>query len=350
MVVSLAGVAPALCQQSPVTAILAVEAQDRAGRTVARIDMADVSAASGDLDVEVVALGEARPWEVVIYVDQQLTGSRSILLLLEALADQASELTALGEVQLVLADEQPTSTLRTADASLLEQVLLDLSLQSAGDHALRHGRIRFLRQIDEPEARIDDLARLALAEELVLLRRRQDPLTHWIASYGRSDRPRLLLLLNDSLGLDPRDFYLEHFDSAPVAPLEIDDQPRPAEMARTLASFGWTLVPVVVPPPPEEDDERLSLRTNQSVGFRLRLGGDKPATEQEEPEPRGLDLVEGREGRLEDLVAETGGFVAANLEELPQAIERLAGRHILQLKLNAPTRRATPSGAQQHQT
>lgn len=337
--IQLAGSADVEAQADAETAVVAVELQDRSGRPVDPSETVQLQATVGDQPLGVRTLAETRPWEIVLYVDQRLTGSRSILLLLEALADQAALLTDLGEVEIVLVDEGPRTVVRTADADLLTQVLLDLSLQSGGDQAIRYHRARFVGDLADDDDQNNALATEALAAELELLRLRQDQLIHWVDLQGRASGPRLLLMLNDGLGLDPFDFYGDHLASPATALLELGEPPDLEALAQTLASRSWTLAPVQIVPATDEEAERVSLRTNRSVGFRIGFGGRKD--DEDEPEPPapaelGL-LLEDQRRRLESLAAETGGAGAPDLEGLPEALARLTRRRELLIALPEDT-------------
>ena len=93
---------PRLNTDSP-TAILAVEAR-RGESGSARLELSDLSAGSDGRRLEVLDIGgpgDLNDWDLVIYVDQQLTGTRSILKFLETLAPNAPALSGLGDVRIV---------------------------------------------------------------------------------------------------------------------------------------------------------------------------------------------------------------------------------------------------------
>lgn len=317
------------------TASVAIEISDRSGREVERARVEDLRASSEDRPIDLLDLtdsGHLGTWEIAIYVDQRFSSSRSILRLLESLADQATELTALGEVQIILTDEEPESVLRTSDSELLKQTLLDLSLRTPGNHALRYDRARFLRRLAEEDVQPAEAARLELMEELEILRRRQDDLIYWLASRGRPSGPRALLLLDESQALDPMDFYGDYLSRPEEVASELGGPPSLDSLARVLGSYGWTFLPSIVPLDSGEDDKRLSLRTNRSVGFKLRLGGRKDNEgEEPEPGPEELHLFDGRKERLDELATATGGFVLPDIETLPAQIARLSRRRRLEL-------------------
>ena len=105
------------------------------------------------------------------------------------------------------------------------------------------------------------------------------------------------------------------------------------ELAQILSSYGWTLFPTIVPPSEEDEEDRLSLRTNRSIGFRLKLGGrDQESGEEAEPPPD-LRLDEGRPTSLARLARLTGGQLAASLEEIPGILADLSSRRALEIAL-----------------
>jgi Ca-activated chloride channel family protein len=314
---------------------ITVEFRYASGRPASNVSADDIQVLSDGRALEVLGLQSAgpgtEPWQIVLYLDPELSSSRSVLRMFESMADQAESLAALGEVQVVLAGEEPTSLLRSSDPDLLRQTLLDLSLRTGGEHAFRYDRTRFLRRLDDPKTDVALEATREMASELERLRSRRDALIHWLAGRGHSDTPRAMFLLDESQGLDPIDFYREYLADPGAATQDLGTAPGNEALARTLGSYGWTLIPTIVPDQGEEDDERLSLRTNQSVGFTVRLGQGNKEDDEPEPEPEDLRLIEGRADRLSELAAATGGFLLADLESLPTTLERLGARQRLEL-------------------
>ncbi len=317
------------------SAILAVGVGEAGASTgVSPTDLAALSS-SGALEiVEVGPVGGLTgSWEVVVYVDQELTGTRSILRYLESLAGNSQALAALGEVQLILAGIDRSTVVRSADPSLLEEVLFQQSLRSEGVHGIREVRTELLAGLETEGIDPAELTRAAIALELEILRRRSDELVHWVSSQGRGDRPRALFFLSEALGADMLAFYDSLVDDPRAAIADAGGPPDLEELARILASYGWALFPTVVPPADDEEEDRLSLRTNRSIGFRLKLGG-RNQQDGEEAEPEvDLRLDEGRSASLTRLAEMTGGQLAASLDEIPAIVADLSSRRALEIVL-----------------
>ena len=329
---------PRMPADSP-TAILAVEAR-RGESGSARLEASDLSAGSDGRKLEVLDIGgpgDLGPWDLVIYVDQQLTGTRSILKFLETLAPSAPALSGLGEVRIVLASDEETLTVTSADAELLEEMLYQRSLRSPGEHAVRYGRLRFLESLEENQLASEELARAALGRELDVLRRRSDELLFWAAQQGPPEQPRAMLILTEGVGVNSADFYGQFLADPAEEARSLGGTPDLEELGRVLASSGWNLFPVYVPPAPEEDDDRISLRTNQSIGFKVRLGRRNQGDEEEQEEPPDLQLEAGRLDALSRLADITGGEMASDLEQLPGLIAGIAARVPIEIELPPPS-------------
>lgn len=272
-------------------------------------------------------------WQIAFYVDQRLSGTRTLFTALDALAQGAADWTRLGEVELVLADDEPSTVVRTTDPELLEQVLYQQSLQSSGEQVLRRHRVEFFEALRDDTLDHAALAAAALERETETLRRRRDQLIAWIAARGRSDGPRALVLVGDALGIDSMDFYEPYLagDEAGRGHPRSDSLD---DLSPVLASYGWIALPIVLPAD-AADDDRLSLRTNRSIGFRVRLGRGTDEDE-EEPEAAELALDAGRAAAMEELAERTGGRVAATLEELPTLVEDLSYRLPVEVTLTRP--------------
>ena len=322
------------------SAVLAVGFEN-GKQAVSEINPSDLVATVAGEPVNLLTIGEASRlhgrWQVVVYVDQELSGTRSILRFLESLASNTLGLTRLGETQLVMGGSDQSTIIRSSDSDLLEEVLFQQSLRSEGDHAIRERRLALLVLLQAESADTAAMARDALASELDILRRRRDDLVHWIAAQGRSRAPRVLFFLSEGLGVDALAFYGDFLADVPAAVLELGGPPDLDDLAGVLASYGWTFVPSLVAPRPEDDDARVGPSTNQTIGFRLRLGRNDPAPKRPAIALEELRLDDGRVDAMDRLAELTGGRVAHNLDELPGVIESLSHR----LPVEVPK----PSGA-----
>src|SRR5262249_21742064 len=119
------------------------------------------------------AEGGSHPWHIVLYFDQVLAEPETARGAALALARQASELTKLGSVDIVVADPEPRVRLAAAtDASGISTLLGDLAEQA-------RKKINPLPPGREAPSMVTDVA---------ALRRQLDRLTAFLA--GQPDGPR----------------------------------------------------------------------------------------------------------------------------------------------------------------
>jgi tetratricopeptide (TPR) repeat protein len=243
-------------------------------------------------DFQVLHRGEPRPvvavetgpepWTIVVYLEPELTSSYGLAWAADLLAEQVAALTRLGSVEVVVADPAPRSLLAaTRDAETLSGVLSQVALglarfppedataAAAGRTELLAIRAEFLAEALHPTPAVDpeEFARWAAEEEVRLGRLRQDRLLDFLVERAGSEPRRAVVLVSSGYDLSPGDFYLEAVDldeEAAAAPRLDDDTDA---LARTLAAYGWIVVPLV-PPPPEPE-----VRPGKRIGkWRLQPG------------------------------------------------------------------------------
>ena len=92
----------------------------------------------------------SRPWRIVVYVDRVLTGSRTLRAAAGTLAEQAAALTALGTVEVVVAEPRPrVAAGPTRDVQAIDEALSKLWLESEGRDDVRVLRQRFRDEKEE---------------------------------------------------------------------------------------------------------------------------------------------------------------------------------------------------------
>ncbi|TNF70745.1 MAG: hypothetical protein EP299_13380, partial [Acidobacteria bacterium] len=198
--------------------------------------------------------GEPGDWQVVVYFDAPLSTPAGLKIAARTLARQAGSLTALGPVEVVLADPLPHLFLAgSRSATEVEEALQDVPLDSFAAGELAWLRQRFLAAVDNADA--ETVAIQALSQEVELLEQQRVGLLHWLAERPSNDR-RVLFLVENGFDLNPRDYYLERvgrsFFEDPRSVISHTDQ------ARTLAAEGWITVVLAMGGPPEELAEPLS--------------------------------------------------------------------------------------------
>jgi hypothetical protein len=168
-----------------------------------------------------VAASEAAPWRMVLYFDRVLANPDTVYFTANSLAQRADQLTALGGVDVVVADPQPRVVLASChEPRVLEQALTDLAAQS--------------------ERQRDGAAAAARAKgkggpgsagpALPAIRRQEDRLVSLIASHSGGG-PRALVLVAD--GFDTSNSG----GNATTATAAVAEEP-----ARTLAAYGWVAI------------------------------------------------------------------------------------------------------------
>ena len=198
-----------------------------------------------------LAAGRAdpEPWRIVVYVDRVLSSSHTVRWAAMELAERADKLTALGEVEIVVAEPEPRRALAPSrDSALLDDTLSGIFLEPAGGAEPVRRREQFL--VDHPGAsggRAPAAAtRRAAAEERLLVSRQTDRLLGCLAESEPPTSRRAVLLVGDGWDLVPERFY--GGGARAVRPPGLDREAR--ELAETLAAYGWIAAPLAPPPPP----------------------------------------------------------------------------------------------------
>ncbi len=200
-----------------------------------------VALAPGGVDEE--------PWRLVVYIDRVLSSNHTIRWAVMELAERARWLADLGEVEIVVAEPEPRRALApTRDRQLIDDSLSGVFLEPAGTAELILRREEFLIQHPREQPRADsaELARRAGRQERLLLRRQTDRLLGWLVESEPPTSRRAVLLVGDGWDLRPEEFYA----SPGTAPATRDLGRETAELAETLAAYGWVVAPLAPPPPP----------------------------------------------------------------------------------------------------
>lgn len=317
---------------------LAVEALDRRGQPVRDPKPEDFSVSENGSPARVLGIEKEKPWRVVVYVDRILAGTRSVRGASGLLAEHSRELTALGTVELVVAEPEPRVILpQTRDTTALDESLSRLMFSGDGRDDLRVLRQRFLEEVGAPTERPEELAdrvEEAVQAEARLVGRQQEGLLEWLAEGAggaEQDGPRVLFLVTDGFDVDPRTPYLARITDetrrfgvrAEVADPGLAERSR--ELARVAASLGWTVLPMPI------GNERLpELRRWRPQGSPEAPIGVviTPGRKKKEEEAAGPMLPELMDPRvpLTALAEETGGEVLTTPSAAAGAIARLRSR------------------------
>lgn len=194
-------------------------------------------------------------WRVLVYFDAPLATPDGLHRAALGLARNAERLTRMGLTEIVLADPLPVAFLAASDDPIaVRRALLDVANETSTAGELVWARQRFSSTL---AAGKDDqaAATAALQAEVDLLQRQRSALLRWLVRSAGS-RPRLLVLVQDGQDPNPRAFYA---DQAGASFLE-DPRSRLslAQLARTVAAEGWTVLALALGPRPQELDQPLA--------------------------------------------------------------------------------------------
>lgn len=322
---------------------LAVEALDRRDAPLREPKAEDFAVTEEGAPRRVLGVEVGKPWRVVVYVDRILAGTRSVRGAAGLLAAQARELTALGPVEVVIAEPEPRpALLPTRDPAALDEALSRLLLTGDGRDDLRLLRQRFLDEVGAPTDRPQDQAeRLeeAIAAEARLAGHQQDVLLEWLADARGQDGPRVLFLVSDGFDVDPRAPYLNRItDEARRSALGagLPDPglaERSRELARSAAALGWTVLPMPVGDEKLPELRRWRTQSTQEVPIGVVV---TPGRKKEEaPAMPTLPELTDPRAPLAALAEETGGEVLTTPSATLSAIARLRSR--VWVRYEAPT-------------
>ena len=337
---------PVLARGAP-AAVQALRAEDLAVRedgqpvTVLAVERIATAARAAAQGAPAAAAGAPAPaWRIVLYFDLQLAGVSSVRQGAWQLGGEAERLAALGEVEVVLADDAVERVFGPSrDAEALKKSLR----KKVADHFGQRRVLRLRQEFFSQSNGAIGLARRRAAggapgsggglvrafgfEEARLLEKRRQMLESYFAERSVPDWPQAAFLVTGGYDLEPGEFYLpmaegNSVESAEGQRLRSDferfSQTRPTEgVARQLAALGWTVFPVL--PFDQEFNFSGSAANDGSAHWRA-MGG--AGTSDAAP----LWVLR-RPEEPWDLVAEaTGGERISDLRNLDRAVDGLESR------------------------
>jgi Ca-activated chloride channel family protein len=304
---------------------LPVQILDPKGEVPKILQPSDFSVVDGGRARPVTALSPlGRPWRIVVYVDRVLTGSRTLRAAAGTLAEQAAALTALGTVEVVVAEPHPRVALDpTRDVQAVDEALSKLWLENEGRDDVRLLRQHF--RDDKPEGGVDpaDRATQAIDTEARLVRNQEDGFAEWLLSQ-ESQGPRVVFLVSDGFDTNPAKFY-----RSSLAEGEGALERTALETARTVAALGWTVFPVPLGDSTLPDLRRFHPRSTVKtpIGGTIALGR-KPTPEAKDQTPQPPPLLAPQEP-LTWMAEATGGEVILQPSGLAATLARLGSRFAL---------------------
>ena len=186
-------------------------------------------------------------WQVVIYFDAPLSTKDGLRKAAQALSRESERLTLLGPTEIVLAGPTPRIYLEgSLDPAIVREALLDVRHE-----ALTTGELQWHRQRYSASQRDEDTtsASQAFHDEEEILAEHRTNLFRW-TTQQRSFGPKLLILVQNGHDLNPREYYDEQ-----VGRTFLEDPqggPDQVDLARAIASEGWTVLSLALGPRPTE--------------------------------------------------------------------------------------------------
>lgn len=282
-------------------------------------------------------VASSRPWRIVLYFDLQMAGVTSIRQAAWELGGMAGELTALGEVEVVLVDDQPKRVFGPSrDGEALKKSLRKDVVDNFGQRRLIRLRQEFLSrtntgiglsarrgQSGTSGAEIN-LVRAFGFEEAKLLELRRQKLESYFAERSIPDWPQAAFLVTGGFDLEPGEFYLPLTDESSGEDADMNrlssdfvrfSQSRPNDgVARQLAALGWTVFPVL----PYDQDLSFTGAAESNRGVAWSGSGATPFSTVRHPDEPWKAVAN-----------ITGGELVADLRKLDDAVAGLESRLLL---------------------
>lgn len=276
--------------------------------------------------VETFDHAEAEPWRLVIYLDAGLSSSRQLAWGARELAGVAAELTARGEVEVVVADPEPRLVLpATRDAELVGSTLFGLAEEAEGlDWLIRH-RQEVLEALpglgdDEPA----ELVAQAIDSEAKIVEQQQDRMLARLAE--TTGRRRALLAVSGGWDVASSGFYGALAAAPDRSPAAVAGEGLLLALAETgaatLAGYGWVTIDLLRPYVPSEDYSPPGIRIGK---WRFHYGGTREAERDPEKAEALIELAEVKRaaGRHEE-AADAYRQAIHHFYKDPRTIEREA--------------------------
>lgn len=336
---------------------LLIEVSDTKGQPPADLAAGDLEVLEGDARLPVTGLRPLRPGSepgrLVLYFDQALSSSGNLKRAASAFAGATRQLTALGEIEVVTAEDRPEATLRSRDEIVVGEKLSRAALTDTGERRVLELRQRVLRdlRLASPAAAAlspDEVAEIVVAgveEEIELIAERLQQLLAWASAPRPDESPslRILFWVMDGFDLDPVGFYVQRLEGEAARAvirettrLETLEGPM-RQTARALAALGWTAFPISLDASGDQGSlEYAPLeidsggQATSAPGITLRpstLFGRKDDEQEEQRIPPATFLEP--EAPLELLAAAAGGELIATEQGFRDVVRRLAGRWLL---------------------
>jgi tetratricopeptide (TPR) repeat protein len=194
---------------------------------------------------------DPEPWHFLLYIDAFVAGDGEIRRAAELWFSQAEALTALGTVEIQVADPDPRIVLEaTRDTAQLRETLSRWRLQGEGEQAFIALREAYLGRgsgvVEDEDERGPSLAAdEALRVELRVAQERLDQLSLVLGQGTPGMSKKVLLWAGAGLDLDPAAFYGNQLPET----LKAAAQEQAGNLSRLAAAYGWIVFPYAEAPP-----------------------------------------------------------------------------------------------------
>ena len=308
-----------------------VLAVDRIGGAAAAAPAAPASAPAAPAPA---ATAPTRAWRIVLYFDLQLAGITSVRQAAWELGGMADQLAALGEVEVVMVDDEPERVFGPSrDAEALKKTLRKSVADNFGQRRVVRLRQEFLTRSNNAvglnsRRGMSSVAGSDLAlvrafgyEEARLLEGQRQKLESYFAERSIPDWPQAAFLVTGGYDLEPSEFYLPMAEGGSGASGDIQrirsdfvrfSQSEPNnDVARQLSALGWTVFPIL----PYDQDLAFSGSADSNRGMLYGAAGATPLTMVRHPEEpwKAISNV-------------TGGELVLDLRKLDDAVAGLESR------------------------
>lgn len=295
------------------------------------------------------ATRDATAWRVVVYVSTELAGRFVLQTLCRQTAANSDRLTALGPVDVVVADPSPILVAEAGrQPENLQEALIRIADTTAGATTVEGIRNAFMRDFtpgvgfdvsytitqSSPQS-VAAKARASIHRERTIIRGELDRLVAWLQSQPPSSRG-LLLWMTGGFDLNPADFYIplveqiDHYLALKLrtdyAALSLENDIR--QLIEVALAYGWTVMPINA--------------THTTFAYGADVGGTGKSQHHMGVGASGVDAQQGDFQQvapnypLQIMAAATGGELIANDRQFDAALDLISGAYLVTYQADRP--------------
>jgi len=292
---------------------------------------------------------EWQPWRVVVFVSTELASRYVLRSLCERTAAEATRLTDLGPVEMVLADPTPTLMVNAGTRSEdVRRALEELGSKAAGLTTVERIRTAFANEFrpgfgfnaqydigQSTPASTAARMKASINRERAIVRGELDRMAAWMQGQPPNNRG-LLLWMTGGFDLNPADFYLplmEQIDSTMAQDLRTDYPALSLEkdvraIVEVALTYGWMIMPLN------------SSRTTFLYGAEVDGSGkvqQMTGVSANSPNAQGSDFRQVAPTHPLRIVATgTGGELVTNQRQFESALNHVKAAYLLSYQVDRP--------------